>query len=213
MAEGRDPARRNSRLALGLGLVVCGMVGMAFAAVPLYRVFCQVTGYGGTTQVAEVAPARALERTVTVRFEGFVDKQLPWRFAPEQREVTLRIGEPGLIFFKARNLAARPTAGVATFNVTPLKVGQYFNKVQCFCFTEQTLQPGEEVDMGVSFFVDPAIVEDANAEEVRTITLSYTFFADEEALERDGEPAPESAGAGRGTAPRPEARQTAALPK
>lgn len=221
MAERRNPARRNNRLALALGLVVCGMVGMAFAAVPLYRVFCQVTGYGGTTQVAEAAPAQALERTVTVRFEGFVDKELPWRFAPEQREVTLRIGEPGLVFFKARNLAARPTAGVATFNVTPLKVGQYFSKVQCFCFTEQTLQPGEEVDMGVSFFVDPALVEDANAEEVRTITLSYTFFADAEALERNAEPGPEAgpetAGVGRNTSARgaawPEARQTAALPK
>ncbi|MEX0758846.1 MAG: cytochrome c oxidase assembly protein, partial [Tistlia sp.] len=130
-------AKRNGRLALALGVVVCGMVGLSFAAVPLYRVFCQVTGLGGTTQVAQEAPAQALERSVKVRFEGFVAKDLPWRFAPEQREVTLRVGESGLVFFKAENLAAHRTAGVATFNVTPLKVGQYFNKVQCFCFTSQ----------------------------------------------------------------------------
>lgn len=190
-----DPSRGNRRLALVLTLVAGGMVGMAFAAVPLYRIFCQVTGYGGTTQVAEVAPDRMLERTVTVRFEGFVDKELPWSFAPETREVTLKIGEPGLVYFKARNLAARATAGTASFNVTPLKVGQYFNKVQCFCFTEQRLQPGESADMGVSFFVDPAIAEDPNAEEVRTITLTYTFFADPEAMAQD------------------EGRQTAALPQ
>ncbi len=196
-------ARGNGRLALTLGLVVCGMVGLSFAAVPLYRVFCQVTGYGGTTQVAEAAPDRVLDRTVTVRFEGFVNGKLPWRFAPEQREVTLKVGEPGLVFFKAENLADRPTAGVATFNVTPLKIGQYFNKVQCFCFNEQTLQPGETVDMGVSFFVDPAIDEDLNAAEVRTITLSYTFFSDPDALPGPGDEGEARGGEG----------QTAALPK
>lgn len=211
----RDPARGNRRLALVLTLVVGGMVGMAFAAVPLYRVFCQVTGYGGTTQVAAAAPDAVLERTVTVRFEGFVNRGLPWRFAPEQREVTLKVGEPGLVYFEARNLAARATAGTATFNVTPLKVGQYFNKVQCFCFTEQTLQPGETVDMGVSFFVDPAVAEDPNADEVRTITLSYTFYADPDALAPDGEEGRETSGretSGR-AAGAAGGRQSAALPK
>src|SRR5690606_32458145 len=152
-----------------------------FAAVPLYRIFCQVTGYGGTTQVAEAAPDHVLDRTMTIRFEGFVNRDLPWHFAPKQHSVTVKVGEPALIFFKAENLSDRPTAGVATVNVTPLKVGQYFSKVQCFCFSEQVLQPGESVDMGVSFFVDPAIAEDRNADEVGTITLSYTFFPDPEA--------------------------------
>lgn len=214
----RSSSNGNTRLAIGLALVVCGMVGLSFAAVPLYRLFCQVTGYGGTTQVAEVAPEQSLERTVTVRFEGFVNGGLPWRFEPKQREVTLKIGEPGLVYFKAKNLAARPTAGVATFNVTPLKIGQYFNKVQCFCFDAQTLQPGEAVDMGVSFFVDPAIAEDPNAQEVRTITLSYTFFADPEALEHEGvesegAESEGSAEAGAGDPNRPDTPQTAALPK
>src|SRR5690606_29925610 len=149
----RSSSGRNRRLAAVLTVVACGMVGMAFAAVPLYRIFCQVTGYGGTTQVADAAPQQVLDRTMTIRFEGFIDDELPWRFHPEQRSVTVKVGEPALIFFKAENLSEQPTAGVATFNVTPLKIGQYFNKVQCFCFSEQVLQPGEKVDMGVSFFV------------------------------------------------------------
>lgn len=201
---------RNRRLAAILTVVACGMVGMAFAAVPLYRVFCQVTGYGGTTQVADAAPQQVLDRTMTIRFEGFIDDDLPWRFRPEQRSVTVKVGEPALIFFKAENLSELPTAGVATFNVTPLKIGQYFNKVQCFCFNEQVLQPGEKVDMGVSFFVDPAIAEDANAAEVNTITLSYTFFADPAALPEAGPQAEVRTGTGQGGDGK---RQTAALPQ
>jgi len=177
------PGARNARLALVLGGVVCAMVGLAFASVPLYRLFCQVTGFGGTTQVAAAAPAQAGTRLFTVRFNADLNQGMPWRFqAPDQ--VSLKVGESGLAFFRARNLAAAPITGTATFNVTPLKAGQYFSKVQCFCFEEQRLAPGESAELGVSFFVDPAILEDPNLDEVTTITLSYTFFRAPD----DGEP-------------------------
>ena len=173
--------RSNKRLGIALILVPLAMVGAAYASVPLYEIFCRVTGYGGTTQVAEAAPEAVGERVMTIRFNSDVDPKLPWAFQPVQREMTLRVGESGLAHFEARNLAARPTAGTATFNVTPLKAGQYFNKVQCFCFTEQRLSPGARADMPVSFFVDPRIDDDPNLDEVKTITLSYTFFPDEKA--------------------------------
>jgi cytochrome c oxidase assembly protein subunit 11 len=169
-------ATRNATVALVLGGLVIGMVGLAFAAVPLYRLFCQVTGFGGTTQVAESPPAEAVQRLIKVRFNADVNRDLPWRFWPEQREVVLRVGEPGLVFYGAENLSSEPVTGTATFNVTPLKAGQYFNKVQCFCFDEQKLAPGETARFGVSFFVDPAILQDRNLDEVTAITLSYTFF-------------------------------------
>jgi len=167
---------RNAALGLMLGGLVFGMVGLAFASVPLYRLFCQVTGLGGTTQVSEAAPAVAGERVVKVRFNADVHRDLPWRFWPEQREVTLKVGEPGLVFYGAENLSGRAMVGTATFNVTPLKAGQYFSKVQCFCFEEQALAPGETARLGVSFYVDPAIAQDRNLDEVTAITLSYTFF-------------------------------------
>lgn len=204
-AKGGSPKRgnrANRRLAVGLLGMALAMVGAAYAAVPLYQIFCQVTGFGGTTQVADAVPAQPGERVVTVRFNSDVDPRLPWAFQPVQREMTLKVGESGLALFHARNLTARPTAGTATFNVTPLKAGQYFNKVQCFCFTEQRLAGGAEADMPVSFFVDPAIEEDPNLQEVNTITLSYTFFVDEEAqreLESQqqlGQLAPAGTGAG-----------------
>jgi cytochrome c oxidase assembly protein subunit 11 len=172
----RTGRSRNAALALMLGGLVIGMVAIAFAAVPLYRLFCQVTGLGGTTQVSQSAPAEVGERVLKVRFNADVHRDLPWRFWPEQREVTLRVGEPGLVFYDAENLSGRAVVGTATFNVTPLKAGQYFHKVQCFCFDEQELAPGETARLGVSFFVDPAIAQDRNLEEVTTITLSYTFF-------------------------------------
>lgn len=178
-------SKSNRRLAIGLLVVPVAMVGAAYASVPLYEIFCRVTGYGGTTQVAEAAPEVVGERVMTIRFNSDVDPDLPWAFQPVERQVTVKVGESHLAFFKAENLSARPTAGTATFNVTPLKAGQYFNKVQCFCFTEQRLAPGASVDMPVSFFVDPAIEEDPNLREVKTITLSYTFFADEEAERED----------------------------
>lgn len=169
---------RNTRTGLVLLGVVAGMVGLSFASVPLYRVFCQVTGFGGTTQVAEVLPGAVAERVMTVRFNADVDPNLPWRFHPLQRQVRVHVGEPGLAYFRARNMADHGITGVATFNVTPLKVGQYFTKIQCFCFDGQRLEPGQQVDMGVSFFIDPAILEDPNLDDVKTVTLSYTFFRD-----------------------------------
>ncbi len=174
---------RNLRVAVLLGGLVCGMVGLAFASVPLYRLFCQVTGFGGTTQVAVSLPSEVADRIIKVRFNSDISPALPWSFQPEQREVSLRIGEQGLVFYRARNLSNEPASGTATFNVTPLKAGQYFNKVQCFCFEEQRLMPGEEMQMGVSFFVDPAIMDDRGLDDLKTITLSYTFFRDLDELE------------------------------
>jgi len=181
MADRKTSGKANKRLGIALILVPLAMVGAAYASVPLYQLFCQVTGFGGTTQVAEAAPEVAGERVFTIRFNADVDPKLPWDFQPVQREMTVRVGESGLAHFEARNLSARPTAGTATFNVTPLKAGQYFNKVQCFCFSEQHLSPGARADMPVSFFVDPRIDDDPNLDEVKTITLSYTFFPDEKA--------------------------------
>ncbi len=178
---------RNLRVAVLLGGLVCGMVGLAFASVPLYRLFCQVTGFAGTTQVAESLPSEVADRVIKVRFNSDVSPALPWSFQPEQREVALRVGEQGLVFYRARNLSDRPVTGTATFNVTPLKAGQYFSKVQCFCFEEQRLMPGQEMQMGVSFFVDPAIMEDRGLDDVKTITLSYTFFRDLDEMESQEE--------------------------
>jgi cytochrome c oxidase assembly protein subunit 11 len=169
--------RQRNRVVLAtLAGVVAGMVGLAFASVPLYDLFCRVTGYGGTTQVASAAPAAVGEKVITVRFNADVNPKLPWSFRPAAKEVRLRVGETALAFFEAQNLGDRPVTGIATFNVTPLKIGQYFSKIECFCFTEQTLAPGQRVEMPVSFFVDPEIASDPNTREVSTITLSYTFF-------------------------------------
>ena len=197
----RSGSRRRAATALILGGVVCGMVGLAFGAVPLYKLFCQVTGFGGTTQVAEEAPAEIGERVVTVRFNADTARDLPWRFKPEQREITVRVGEMAMAFYSALNQSDRSLIGSSTFNVTPVKAGAYFNKIECFCFEEQTLAPGERADFPVSFFVDPGIVEDRRLDDVTTITLSYTFFArgegvTEAALSPDaaGDPAPEAAG-------------------
>ena len=152
------------------------MIGAAYAAVPLYQIFCQVTGFGGTTQVAEEAPAEIGERIITVRFNADTARNMPWKFSPQQRAVTLHVGEQTLAFYQASNPTDRAIVGSSTFNVTPAKAGAYFNKIECFCFTEQVLVPGQSVDMPVSFFVDPAISDDPNLDDVKTITLSYTFF-------------------------------------
>ena len=162
------------------GCVAVGMVGVAYAAVPLYRVFCQVTGFGGTTQRAEASPHTVLDRKITVAFDANVNSSLNWTFVPSQHSQTIRIGEQTLAFYKAVNNGGRPVTGTATFNVTPLAAGAYFSKIDCFCFTEQTLQPGEQVDMPVSYFVDPDIVNDPDMKLVNTITLSYTFYAVDE---------------------------------
>ncbi len=172
----RKLQRRNRLTASIAAGVVVAMVGMAYAAVPLYRLFCQVTGYGGTPKIAAQASAEIGERIIRVRFNADTARGMPWRFRPLQREVSLRVGEPGLAFYEAENRADRAVTGQATFNVTPLKAGAYFSKVDCFCFTEQRLAPGESAEMPVSFFVDPAISEDRSLDDVKVITLSYTFF-------------------------------------
>ncbi|MBT5373403.1 MAG: cytochrome c oxidase assembly protein [Rhodospirillaceae bacterium] len=169
-------AKRNKRLLMVLSVVVVGMVGLAFASVPLYRLFCQVTGYGGTTQTAVAAPGQIFDRVMTIRFNSDTSSSLPWDFHPSQKAVEVKIGAQGLAFFEAHNLSAETVTGSAVFNVTPLKAGKYFTKVACFCFDEQTLAPGQSVDMPVTFFVDPLIMDDPNMGEVKTITLSYTFF-------------------------------------
>ena len=161
---------------VGLFGVVFGMVALSYAAVPLYDLFCRVTGYGGTTQVADAAPDQVLDREIRIRFMAETERGLPWHFAPEQREVTIRVGEAGIAFYSAENRSDRPITGMAAYNVLPPKAGLYFNKIQCFCFDEQTLAPGETVSMPVYYFVDPAIADDPNLDEVQTITLSYTFF-------------------------------------
>ena len=174
---GNDRLRRRNRVFLvSLFAVVAGMVGLAFASAPLYSMFCRVTGFGGTTQRADAAPAKVLDRVVTIRFNSDVNDALPWNFRPEQRELKVRVGETGLANYRAENRAAKPTVGTAVYNVTPDKAGLYFNKIQCFCFDEQVLEPGQSVDMPVAFFVDPAMADDPNMEDVTTITLSYTFF-------------------------------------
>ncbi|WP_448203334.1 cytochrome c oxidase assembly protein [Azospirillum sp. sgz302134] len=168
--------RRNSLIGIALFGLVAGMVGLAFASAPLYSLFCQVTGFGGTTQRAKAAPTKVVDRTVTIRFNSDVNDALPWSFRPEQREVKVKLGETGLANYRAESRAAKPTVGTAVYNVTPDKAGIYFNKIQCFCFDEQVLEPGQAVDMPVAFFVDPALADDPNMEDVTTITLSYTFF-------------------------------------
>lgn len=172
----RDVQRRNIRLMWGLLGFTGVMIGMAFAAVPLYDMFCRVTGFGGTPQVVDAATKPVGERLVTVRFNSDVSPALPWAFEPEQRDVKVRVGEEKLVFYRATNRSAQAVVGTATFNVTPAKAGIYFNKTQCFCFTEQLLQPGESVDMPVTFFVDPDLVKDPEMNDVTTISLSYTFF-------------------------------------
>lgn len=168
--------RRHRRLALACVGVVAVMVGMSFAAVPLYDLFCRVTGYGGTTQRADAGSELLGTRDVKVEFDASVARDMPWHFKPLQRSITLRTGESGLIFYRASNPTDRRIVGTATFNVTPAKAGLYFVKTECFCFTEQVLEPGQSIDMPVQFYVDPRIEEDPNTKEVKAITLSYTFF-------------------------------------
>jgi cytochrome c oxidase assembly protein subunit 11 len=158
-----------------VGLVI-GMAGLSFAAVPLYRVFCQTTGFGGTTQRSVKAADRVLNRVIEIRFNADVNSGLGWTFRPNQRSLQLKIGETGLATFHAQNLTAAPVTGTAIYNVTPEKAGKYFVKMQCFCFTEQTLKPGESAELPVAFYVDPSIAEDRDLDDVDVITLSYTFF-------------------------------------
>lgn len=171
-------AQKNNRTALITALIALAFLGLAFAAVPLYRVFCQLTGFDGTPRRAEVAPGAVAGETIGVRFDANIDPRLPWRFEPVERQVRIAPGERTQIFYRATNLSARAIQGHAVFNVTPDTAGQYFNKIECFCFTDQTLQPGESVKMPVIFYVDPRIRKDAEPETraIDEITLSYTFY-------------------------------------
>ena len=179
--------RRNRRLGLGVAGFVAGMVGLAFASVPLYQLFCRVTGYNGTVQTAGLAaPGAAGEQALNIRFNATTHPALPWRFAPAQGTMRLRAGEEGLAFYRARNLGAAPVTGVATYNVTPEVVGKYFHKTACFCFERQTLEAGQEMDMPLSFWVDPRIAQDPNTSGIRTITVSYSFFRTLDDAERAG---------------------------
>ncbi|MEH6700513.1 cytochrome c oxidase assembly protein [Parasphingorhabdus sp.] len=177
--------RRSGMMAGAMGL---GMLGLGFAAVPLYEVFCRVTGYAGTTQrvgEAQAATVQATDRVMSIRFDSNVNSALPWSFKPEQAVDHVTVGARDMAIFIATNESDQPVVGTATFNVTPLLAGQYFNKVQCFCFSEQTLKPGQTVRMPVLYYVDPAIMEDPETKDIKEITLSYTFYrsTDEQAVD------------------------------
>ena len=172
-----DRAKSDIRIAVICASIAVGMIGVAYASVPLYRLFCQVTGFAGTTQRVATPSSEVLDRKITVRFDSNVAPGLAWEFAPVLTTTEVRIGENALAFYRATNRSSMPLVGTATYNVTPEQAGSFFNKVQCFWFTEHRLEPGESVEMPVSFFVDPAIVNDTDGALVRTITLSYTFHA------------------------------------
>ena len=173
---------RNKYTGLWLATIAIGMVGLAFASEPLYKLFCEVTGYAGTTKVAAnaISNDNILERVIEIRFDSNVNAKLPWRFRPLRNGVKVKIGEEVLAFYEATNLSDKPIVGTALFNVTPYTAAQYFNKIECFCFTEQVLKPGETVQMPVTFYVDPNIKNDGWENDLKTITLSYTFFMAED---------------------------------
>jgi len=171
-----DMAARNKKVARRLFLTTAGMGAFAYASAPLYDLFCRTTGFGGTPVVAQAGDRPILDRTVNVRFDSNVDTALPWKFQPLQREVKVRLGEEYLAYYRVTNLSQRAAVGTSTYNVTPETAGGWFNKLQCFCFTEQLLLPGQSVDMPVIFFVDPELDKDRRYDNIRTITLSYTFF-------------------------------------
>ena len=178
--------RRNGLIAGGLVAVIGGMAGLSFAAVPLYRMFCEATGYAGTPQLRGAAGPGATERSIAVRFNATTSPNLPWRFAPGESAVTVKLGEDRLAFYVGQNRSQQSVTGVATYNVTPEKAGQYFHKTACFCFDEQTLTPGQEMQFPLSFWVDPAIALDPDTRDVTTITLSYTFFRSLDDAARNG---------------------------
>ena len=179
-------ARRNRRTLTGALGFVGFMVGVAFAAVPLYDLFCRATGYGGTPMVGTAAPGAIGDTTMSIRFVASTSPSLPWSFAPQQVSMPVRLGEEGIAFYTARNDSAATVTGISTYNVTPDIVGRYFHKTACFCFVEQTLAPGVSQDMPLSFWIDPAILEDRQARAIRTITVSYTFYRSLADAERAG---------------------------
>lgn len=175
----RDAKRRLRRdllIAASCGAIVALMVGAAYASVPFYNWFCRTTGYGGTTQIAERAPDQVLGRMLTIRFDANVAPGLPWKFTPEQNEINLRIGEVATVHYQVINQTAREITALASYNVSPPQVGSYFTKINCFCFTQQTLKPGETREMTVVFYVDPALAKDHDQDDLNSITLSYTFY-------------------------------------
>lgn len=178
--------RRNAALAGWLSLVMLGMAGLSFAAVPLYRMFCAVTGYGGTPMIRSAAGPGAGAGRIEVRFDANTGPNLPWRFVPGERSMTVPLGEDRLAFYAGRNNSGQPVTGVATYNVSPDKAGKYFHKTACFCFDNQTLSPGQEMQFPLSFWVDPAIATDPDTRDVRAITLSYTFFRSLDDAARNG---------------------------
>lgn len=181
MNEEMDLQQKNNRMAMIVIGVVFVMVALSFASVPLYNIFCRVTGWSGTTQVSDALPSEdeILDREMKIRFDANTASDLPWYFKPEEAQVTVKVGARGFINYIAENEGDMPVAGTAVFNVTPLKAGKYFQKVQCFCFNEQILDPRERVNMPVLFYVDPAIADDRNMDDVKVITLSYSFFQTE----------------------------------
>jgi cytochrome c oxidase assembly protein subunit 11 len=172
----KTPVSAQKKTAAYLAGVAALMLSLSFAAVPFYNWFCRVTGFAGTTSVAQEPSDVILDKTVVVRFDASLDSNMAWEFKPMQTEMTIRIGETGLAFYEAYNPTDRPIAGTASYNVTPDQSGGYFTKIECFCFTQQVLQPGERVTMPVTFFVDPSIEENVEAREIKEITLSYTFY-------------------------------------
>jgi cytochrome c oxidase assembly protein subunit 11 len=192
-------------IAAACGALVAFMVGMAYAAVPLYSWFCRTTGFGGVPQIASVAPAQISDRKITVRFDANVGAGLPWRFAPERTSIEVKLGEVVTVFYQVTNLSERETGGQAAYNVAPTTVGAYFTKINCFCFTEQHLAPREKREMAVVFYVDPVLMKDSEQDDLNTITLSYTFFPLRE---------PPSPVGARTSRPHPEdAGETPAVPK
>lgn len=180
--------RRAGNRAIGLMVVaiVFGMVGLSFAAVPLYRLFCQATGYGGTPKTGLAAAPGGNGQTIRVRFDANLDPGLPWTFGPDQRDLTVTVGEDHLASYHARNKSGRPVTGVALYNVTPDKAAKYFHKTACFCFNEQTLEPGQEMTFPLSFWIDPEIARDPNTADLHDIVLSYTFYPKLEDAEKSG---------------------------
>ena len=172
--------RRDVIVALSCGVCVAAMVGAAYAAVPFYDWFCRATGFNGTTQVATAGPSGMIDRDVTVRFDANIGPGLPWRFEPEQNDIKIKLGQVVTVNYRVVNEAARPITAQAAYNVAPLNAGSYFQKINCFCFTEQTLKPGETRDMAVVFYVDPSMAKDPDGKEINSITLSYTFYRQRE---------------------------------
>jgi cytochrome c oxidase assembly protein subunit 11 len=172
----KRPLRRDVLIAVGCGVVAAAMVGASFAAIPLYNMFCRATGFAGTTQVSRITPQHELGRELIIRFDSNVAPGLPWKFEPEQNSIKLHIGEVATVHYKVINQAARTITAQASYNVTPTTVGTYFDKINCFCFTQQTMKPGETREMTVVFYVDPALVKDSDQDDLNTITLSYTFY-------------------------------------